>query len=203
VAQNDLAALNGGAPIHTDEEQRDGFEPMPPGWYALQCVKAELKDTSTGGKMVVVEFEVIGERFNGRKVFQRLNVINRNADAEKIGRRELAHLGQACGYPNGVTGTDQLLGKQLDGRLAIREGREVDGKTYGADNEIKAYAALGSKSAQQAQAAKPAGQQGARAWQTSSTPSPSAPAATTATSAAPATTPSSTTPPARAKRPWE
>ena len=146
-----LSALNGGQPVHTDEENtgaRD-FEPMPPGWYPVEIKKTELRDTKNKkGKYLWAECDVLGDHFAGRKLFLRFNLVNENAKAVEIGTRDLGFLGQSVGIP-ALEDSDQLLGKQADVRVKVKPASG----DYPADNEVTAFAPIGTKSAETAKAA--------------------------------------------------
>lgn len=162
--------------------QRDdaatGFDAIPAGWYPVEIDGAEIKDTKAGtGKLLHFGMTIMGDKFAGRKLFSRINLINPNKKAEEIGQRELAGLGQACGLMT-LTDTDDLLGKQIQVRVVVRleDGRDPD-------NEIKAYKPLDG-----AQAPAPAARAPATRQTPLAAPRQQAPAAT----ARPA-----------GKRPWE
>lgn len=203
----DIAALNGGQPVSTDEENTGGrdFEPMPAGWYPVECKKAEIKDTKNKqGKYLWLECDVIGERYSGRKLFPRFNLVNPNAQAVEISRRDLGFLGQSVGMPTGISDSKDLLGKQFDVRVKIKPAEG----NYPADNEPTAYAVLGamsSKTPAQAPSSKPsyAAAPAQRAWDKpaeapkDATPTPPAGQPPVKTQAAAGAAP------ARAPRPWE
>lgn len=170
-----------GSPIPTDQEDAatgDAFEVLPPGWYPTQIDSAEVKDTKAGtGKYLKLALTVIGDKFANRKLFTNINLMNPNPKAVEIGMRELAGLGQACQLAT-ISDSGELIGKTIDVRVKIGKARAG----YDADNEISAYAALGTKSSQQAGAPAPR-------------------PATAAAGSAPV--PAAAAAPAAAKRPWE
>ncbi len=140
---DDIAALYGGQGFDTDrEDAATGFDPIPAGWYPVEVKKAEIKGTKAGnGKYLKIELGIIGERFTNRKLFTNINLVNPNEKAVEIGQRELAGLGQACGIPV-LKKSAELWGKRLDARVKIGKARNG----YEADNEVSAYAVLGTKS---------------------------------------------------------
>lgn len=162
MANGDIAALCGGKPVDTSEQNRSkDFDPIPPDWYRVAVKKSELEKTKNGkGVMLVVAFAVTGEHYNGRMIFHRFNLVNESAKATEIGHRELGDLGLAVGLTKGVESSEQLLGKECDVKVVIREARG----DYPADNEIKNYAPLGTKAGKgQAAPAPRAGQK--PAWE--------------------------------------
>ena len=140
----DIAEIYGGEGVDVREAQEDtgDYSPIPPGWYPAMIEAARVKTTTAGnGKYLEVTMSVLGESHAGRKVFSRLNLMNPNAVAVEIGRRELASLGKACGLSS-VTATAELVDKSIEVRLKIKKGTNG----YGDSNEVSRYAASGSRS---------------------------------------------------------
>lgn len=180
----DIADLVGGDGIDSAPSDRS-FDAIPPGWYPAMVEVAEVRSTQKGGKGVSVQFTILDERHENRKVFKFLNVVNDNPKAVEIAQRDLAALGDAVGLVR-VTKTEELINKTLDVRLKVR--KRDDGDT---DNEVTAFAKIGTKSSEapKVPAARPPQAQQSAYRQ----PPAQAPAQ------APATTAAS----APAKRPWE
>jgi len=128
----------GGIDPSTVEPGKD-FTPLPPGWYPFEVEAVEIKPTAAkGGQLLKVTLGVIGEQYNGRKVFLNINILNKSAKATEIGRRELADLARACGIAY-LDDEDKLLGKQLECKLAVKQD-----KGYEPDNMVKGYRPLGA-----------------------------------------------------------
>lgn len=109
------------------------YEPIPPGWYAAEIDKAEVKDTKAKtGKYLKLELVVIDEAHEGRRVFTQINLSNPNQQAVEIGQRELAALAMACGVP-ALRDSAELLQKQIGVKVKIKteEGREPDNAVVG------------------------------------------------------------------------
>ena len=65
------------------------FEPLPAGWYEVEIPAAEVRETKDGtGSYIRVRYNVIAFGYEGRVVFGNLNVRNRSAKAEEIGRAQ-------------------------------------------------------------------------------------------------------------------
>ena len=153
------------------------FQPLPPGWYQVSIEKAELKTTKAGtGKYVKLMMTVLGPTGANRKVFSCINIVNPNATAQQIGRREMGALQMAIGKPR-ATDTAELIGGVLEVKLAVESN-----SAGGGDNVVKAYRACGSGGA--------------------STPSPAAPANKVAPAPA-AAAPAPAAQSAKPKMPWE
>ena len=134
----DIADIYGGA-FDTDVEDAatGGFEALPAGWYPVQIDNAEIRDTrAKTGKILAIEMSVIGEKYNGRKLFANLNLVNPNEQAQAIGQRELAAIGQAVGLA-ALTDTNELLGRQLQCRAKVEKD-----EAHGDRNAVTAYKAL-------------------------------------------------------------
>lgn len=178
MSNGDIAAIYGGDFDVDSVDPATGFDVLPAGWYQCQIDKAEIKRTKAGtGQYLHLELTVVGETYNGRKLFPNINLQNPNMKAVEIGMRELAALGLACGL-SVLTDTQELLGKVIEARVKVEQQ-----EGYEADNKVTAYRPVQGTAA----AARPA-----------STPKPAPaaprpqPQAAAATTAAPA-----------AKRPWE
>lgn len=119
--------------------QGNSFEPLPAGWYPVEIVSAELKETKAGtGKYMSVGYKVTGESHTGRTVFGNINLRNPNPKAEEIGRQQLGDLMRSVGLAR-LTDTDQLIGMVCQIKLAIRKDEQ-----YGDSNDVKAHKAYGA-----------------------------------------------------------
>jgi len=80
-------------------EQFKGFEPLPVGEYCVIISSSEMKPTKNGnGKYLQLVYDVIDEsEYNGRKLFDRLNLVNESETAEKIGKSKLSSICHAVG----------------------------------------------------------------------------------------------------------
>lgn len=128
------------------------FEPLPPGWYSATITGADLCNTKAGtGQYIKLRFDITGPTHQGRVVFANLNIRNRNAQAETIGRQQFGDLLRSIGLES-ASDTDQLIGGQIDIKVSIRPG---DGQ-YEAQNEVKGYRAIAGAPPVAAVAAPPA-----------------------------------------------
>ena len=109
---NELPQGNGG-----------NFEPLPEGSYNATVTQAELKPTNDGtGQYIKLRLDITGPSHQGRVIFSNLNIKNASAKAEEIGRQQLGDIMRAIGLAK-VTDTDQLIGGNLNIKLAIRAAR--------------------------------------------------------------------------------
>lgn len=131
-----IADIYGGEAFDPSQhEQQQSYDPLPPGWYPVQIVDAEVKDTKAGnGKRLSIRMEVLSEEHNGRMVFHNFNLVNPNPQAVEIGQRELATMVAALGLVT-CSDTDELLGKQAMCRLKVSKPKEG----YEPDNAVAAW----------------------------------------------------------------
>jgi hypothetical protein len=114
------------------------FQPLPAGWYSATINKASLEPTKDGtGQKIAMRYDITGPTHQGRVVFGNLNIKNKSAKAEEIGRAQLGDIMRALGLRQ-VSDTDQLVGGSLQIKLEIKEASEQ----YASRNEIKAYKAV-------------------------------------------------------------
>lgn len=89
-------------------EPSSGYEVLPPGKYLAQIVASEMRATKDGmGQYLYLEVDVIEGQYAGRKLFDRLNLINANADAVQIAQRTLSSICRAVGKLQ-VSNSEQL-----------------------------------------------------------------------------------------------
>ena len=78
-------------------EESSGYARLQPGTYVVESKDAEIKDTATGGKMIVVDFSSVDGHGDIRMNF---NVVNKNPQAVEIGLRQLKSFLVAGGHKN-------------------------------------------------------------------------------------------------------
>jgi hypothetical protein len=123
--------------VEPDERQPGDFSPIPANTrVTLQAIEAELVPTKTG-QGIKLAFEVIAGQYEKRRVWEFINVQNASAQAEAIGRRQLADLCLAMGRPT-VEATEDLLYAPFEATLGVKTD-----KTYGPKNMIRKYHAVG------------------------------------------------------------
>lgn len=116
-------------------EDENNFDPIPEGTYAVEIKATELKATKDGsGQFIKMKLSVIGPSYTGRILFANLNIRNKSADAERIGRQQLGAVMKAIGLTN-IQDTDQLIGGVMSVKVSIRAAQGE----YAAQNDIKSY----------------------------------------------------------------
>lgn len=84
------------------------FEVLPPGSYRVQIVSSEMRVTKDGlGQYLFLELDVLEGPHAGRKLYDRLNLVNANPDAVEIAQRTLSALCRAAGKMQ-VSNSEQL-----------------------------------------------------------------------------------------------
>lgn len=137
-------------------------DPLPEGEYLVQAFEADLasKNDNVGLKIV---FDVIGGEYEGRKIWEYLNIRHSNATAQKIAQEAYTELWRDAlriGLPKS---TEDILFKPVLARVKITPAK--DG--YAAGNRIIKYlpatqSAPARSAPQQRAAASPAQASGNR-----------------------------------------
>ncbi len=162
------------------------FDVLPAGWYNVRMTASEMKPTKDGsGSYLSLTLTVEDGQFKGRKIFDRLNLNNKNATAVKIAYETLSAICHATGVIQ-LQDSSQLHGLLMACKLKIKPAEGV----YSEGNEVAGYKA--------AESGPGVGQgQPAPAWVQPAQPQAAAPAA------APAwTPPAQAAAPAPAAPPW-
>ncbi len=151
-------------------EPSSNYEVLPPGKYLGQIVGSEMRSTKDGtGQYLYLEVDILDGQYAGRKLFDRLNLVNANPDTVQIAQRTLSSICRAVGKMQ-VSNSEQLhlVPMTLDVRVRPPKG------LYGESNSIR-YLPRG-------------GSAGAVPQSTASYAPPVAPAAARPISAAPTAT---------------
>lgn len=120
------------------------FEPIPAGEYPAILVHSEKKPTKDGtGARLELKFQILNGPYQNRTLFDGLNIINKSAQAQQIGRGQLKALCLACGVPD-PNDSAELHNRPLNIRVAI--GKDQNGNPR---NEIKGYKSRSESNAQQ------------------------------------------------------
>lgn len=141
------------------------FDVLPAGKYVVQIDASEMKPTKNGdGQYLWLELGILDGEYAGRKLFDRLNIINKNQQAVEIAQRTLSAICHATGQLH-VSDSEQLHGRPMLATVRVRQGRTENGQTYDPSNEIRGYAPVSgaapnvspmTKQGAPAQAPKPA-----------------------------------------------
>jgi hypothetical protein len=113
---------------------------IPAGDYKAQIVKSEMVATKDGtGQMLVLELEILSPGLEGLRVWDRLNLHNRNATAVEIAQRTLSAICRAVGQ-NRLTDSEMLHYKPMTIKVNVRPaGPDRNGVQRDASNEVRGY----------------------------------------------------------------
>ncbi len=120
------------------------FELLPPGKYVAQIVQSEMRATKAGnGQYLWLELDVVEGPYQGRKVWDNLNLVNASQQTMEIAQRTLSAICHAVGQLQ-VTDSEQLHFRPMQVTLAV----EVDSRDrlkpveeQRRQNKVKGYAA--------------------------------------------------------------
>lgn len=117
-------------------EPQTAFELLPPGLYKLRLVDATEKPTKAGtGSYINMQFEVVEPaQYNGRRVFDMLNLNNPSEKAVQISQARLSALTRAAGLGT-ISDTDELLMRPVLAKIKVKPATNG----YDASNAISDY----------------------------------------------------------------
>lgn len=122
----------------TAVEPNQPFEVIPAGKYKVQIVASEIRATKNGeGQYLWMELEIIDGEYQGRKLWDRLNLWNNNQQAVDIAQRTLSAICHAVGELH-VSDTETLHFKPMITTVRVKP---ADGQ-YSASNELRGYEAV-------------------------------------------------------------
>ena len=82
----------------TTIEPNKPFEPVPAGQFPAQIVNSEMRLTKDGrGQYLWMEIDILDGPYAGRKLFDRLNLVNANPTTVEIAQRTLSAICHAVG----------------------------------------------------------------------------------------------------------
>jgi Protein of unknown function (DUF669) len=137
-----MMAKLGGTFDATGVEPSAPLEALPPGNYKVQILQSEMRVTKAGtGQMLWLDLEVLEGPYQGRHVYDQLNLINPNPTAEEIAQRTLSAICHAVGKLQ-VSDSEELHFLPMMVKVAVQPNGY---------NEVKGY-----KPVQQAATVAPA-----------------------------------------------
>lgn len=144
------------------------YELLPDGDYVCIIEDANMRDTASGGAMLVVEMVVLTGPNEGRKIIDRMNIVNKNETAVDIAKRQYAKLVVAIGKPTALDTEDLkncrviavVKTEQGKGTYIAKDGTE---RPRGAQNVVKDYKPVTAAQAPAQAAASPAAKK--RPWE--------------------------------------
>ena len=141
----------------TQVQPNQPFEVIPGGKYPVQIVASEMKLTSDGdGQYLSLEHEIIDGQYKGRKLWNNLNLKNRNPQTVEIAQRELSAICHATGKLHVADSEDLHFIPML---VTVRHkpaGPDKNGVHREAKNEIKGYEPMSGAAPRPAVQTRPA-----------------------------------------------
>lgn len=129
-----MANLNNG--FNSDDfEPLDVYEPIPVGEYIAMIVDSERVKTKNGnGEQIKLTWQIVDGEYDGRKVFDRLNLDNPNTTAVEMSMRQLSSICHA-------TGKHRIADSAELHNIPCLIGVEIRSATpqYAASNRIRRY----------------------------------------------------------------
>jgi hypothetical protein len=118
----------------SEVEEKTAYEPIPVGWYSAFIEDSEMKDTRSGGEYLSLTFIITEGKYQDRKIFLNLNLVNSNEKAVEIARQDLGGICRAIGKEQ-ITDSSELHDQPMDIKVSISPARGQ----YDAFNSIKSY----------------------------------------------------------------
>ena len=114
-------------------EPLGNYEVLPPGKYVAQIIASEMRPTKDGmGQYLYLEIDILEGAARGRRLFDRLNLINGNSEAVQIAQRTLSSICHAVGKLQ-VSNSEQLHLIPLVADVKVRPPKGQ----YGESNSIR------------------------------------------------------------------
>jgi hypothetical protein len=124
---------------------------MPAADYLCHAVESEMRATRNGnGEYLWIEFVVLEGEHKGRRVWDRINLVNTNTTAVEIGQRQLSALCRACGVLQ-PKGSQELHSIPVLVSVGIQPAKD----NYEARNIVKGYKSARTAPAKAPEAAAP------------------------------------------------
>lgn len=121
------------------------FDAVPPGEYTVMIVKSELKTTKAGdGQYLKLQMQIADGQHKGRTLFDNLNIVNSNSQAEQIAKGTLSAICRAVGVMT-PKDSSELHNKPMTATVTVKDGQNQV-KGYKSSSLVsQAFAATGDK----------------------------------------------------------
>lgn len=116
-------------------EPNEPFDAIPAGEYDVVIVSSSIEPTKSGtGRFLKLELQILGGQFQNRKLWDRLNIWNQNAQAVQIAKGTLSAICRAVNVM-APRNSEELHNKPLRCRVVVEDGQNPGEKW----NAIKGY----------------------------------------------------------------
>lgn len=140
----------------TQHDPIQEYQPLPEGEYIAMVVDSDIKATKAGtGTYLSLTIEIVDGEYQGRKVFENLNLDNPSQQTVEIANRTLSAICHAIGKLN-VVNSEELHNIPFMAKVGFQ-------KNDPSRNEVKSYKALDGSAPVAAAPAPNATQQAASA----------------------------------------
>jgi len=114
-----MANLSGVSLDANVEESTGGFDLIPEGKYHAVIVKDLVKDTKAGdGKILELAVQITAGEYAQKTVTDRINIVNKSAQAQAIGQGQLKRLCRLTGIEYPPADTAGMYGQPLEITIA-------------------------------------------------------------------------------------
>lgn len=119
----------------TSVEPNTPYEVLPPARYLVQIVASEMRVTKDGqGQYLWLELDVLDGQYQGRKLFDQLNLVNANPTTVEIAQRTLSAICHAVGRLQ-VQDSEELHLIPMIADVRVKPPKADDG--YGPKNTLR------------------------------------------------------------------
>lgn len=124
----------------SQHEPLGSMDPVPAGWYTVIITDSEMRPTKAGdGEYLQLTMQVVEGEYQGRLIWDRLNLVNPNQTAVELAQRALASICRAVGVMT-PTDSSELHDRPFEVKVSVRPAK--DG--FDASNDVKGYREVGT-----------------------------------------------------------
>jgi hypothetical protein len=110
--------------FNPDAVEDDGvdFAPLPAGRYLVEIVESGTRATKNGnGEYVHLKMRVVEGPYENRLLFDNLNYINQNEQAQQIAQKSLRRLCRLCSVEGELKDTEQLHFHRFHASVSVKK----------------------------------------------------------------------------------
>ena len=134
-----MALLSRPFNVEGNDSQMEDFSAIPAGDYVVEAVKSDYKATKAGnGYYAEFMFKVVEGEFEGKAIWERMNLDNPNPTAVEIATKKFNTLCSCCGKA-GVENTEELHNIPVIAVVRL----EPASANYGESNSISTFKQYG------------------------------------------------------------
>lgn len=114
-------------------DTQEGFPLIPAGDYVAIISNSELKDTkdvTNNDKYLNLEWTIVDGDQKNKKIFEILNLFNKNQQTVEISRKSMNAICLAVGKPDGVKDSSELHNKPILIKISVKKDDQYVDKNY-------------------------------------------------------------------------